>query len=332
MPAKVLLTGADGFIGSHILSHLLETTEWHFVCPCSWRLRGDPRRIREVLQETDARRAHIFTHDLRVPFSEGDILDMGEIDYIVNCASASHVSTSIQDPVNFIRNNVDLAITIMELARKVQPSKLIHISTDEVYGAAGEGESFQEWAPVCPSNPYSASKASQEAIAMAYWRTYDTPLTITNTVNNFGERQDPEKFVAKLVHYIHRGMEIPIHAYSGLPCKRFYLYAKNHADAVRHILTNVENVSCTGHNKPVRFNVSSRDEFDNLEMAKLVSDIMGKKLFYRIEDAQIERKGHDGRYALDPSLIESSGWRPPYELQTSLERYVNWTVNNPRWL
>lgn len=333
-PSKtaVLLTGADGFIGSHILEHLLENTDWRIVCPCSWRRQGDPRRVREILAGRDAGRVLVFTHDLTVPFSDGDIRAMGDIDHIVNCASASHVTTSIQNPRDFIRNNVDLAVTVMELARIVRPGKLVQVSTDEVYGAAGDGMSFPEWAPTCPSNPYSASKAAQEAIAMAYWRTYDTPLTITNTVNNFGERQDPEKFVAKVVRHVHGGEEIPIHAYGGTPSRRFYLHARNHADAILHILRTVDNVACTGHNLPNRFNVSSSDEYDNLEMARMIAGIMGRELVYRIEDAHIERKGHDGRYALDTAKIEGTGWKQPIPLLPAMERYISWTLENPRWL
>lgn len=332
MPTKVLLTGADGFIGSHILSHLLEKTDWHLVCPCSWRRKGDPLRVREVIAGHDPGRVVVFTHDLRAPFSSGDIRGLGEVEHIVNCASASHVTTSIAEPEGFIRNNVDLAISVMELARTIRPAKVIQISTDEVYGAAGEGESFLEWAAICPSNPYSASKAAQEAIAMAYWRTYGIPLTITNTVNNFGERQDSEKFVAKAIRHLARGEELPIHAYNGVPCRRFYLYAGNHADAVLHILKNIDNTPCTGHNRPNRFNVSSRDELDNLEMAKLCATLMGASLIYRVEDAQIERRGHDGRYALSSDKIEGTGWRAPYGLVDSLEKYINWTLKNERWL
>lgn len=332
MPTKVLLTGADGFIGSHILSHILERTDWSLVCPCSWKRKGDPRRIREVLSEHDPQRVHVFTHDLRAPFSEGDIRDMGEVEHFVNCAAASHVTTSIVEPASFIRNNVDIAISVMELARIIKPRKVVQISTDEVYGAAGEGEFFSEWAATCPSNPYSASKAAQEAIAMSYWRTYGIPLTITNTVNNFGERQDPEKFVAKVIRKVYRREEIPIHAYDGVPCRRFYLYAGSHASAVLHILQNIDNTICTGHNLPNRFNVSSREEYDNLEMAELVAGIMGTPLLYRIEDAQIERRGHDGRYALSIDKIEGSGWVPPYGFAESMEKYVNWTIENKRWL
>lgn len=332
MATNVLLTGADGFIGAHILSHILENTDWGVVCPCSWRQKGEPRRMREVLGRLGAERVRVFTHDLRVPFCEHDILEFGEISHIVNCASASHVTTSIRNPVGFIRNNVDLAVTMMELSRVLSPRQFVQVSTDEVYGAAGEGESFAEWAPICPSNPYSASKAAQEAIAMAYWRTYDVPLTITNTVNNFGEMQDPEKFVAKIVRHVVRGEELPIHAYNGRICKRFYLYARNHADAILHILRDIPNTPCTGHNRPNRFNVSSRVEFDNLEIAELVAGIIGKPLKYRIEDAAIERKGHDGRYALEPSKIEGTGWVPPYEFLPALEKYIEWTLKNPRWL
>ncbi|MEX1061732.1 MAG: GDP-mannose 4,6-dehydratase, partial [Patescibacteria group bacterium] len=307
-------------------------TDWEIVCPCSWRRKGDPRRIREVTSHHDPSRTQIFTHGLTVPFCEGDIRSMGEIEHIVNCASASHVATSIVDPANFIRNNVNIAISVMELTRIIKPRKLVQISTDEVYGAAADGQSFPEWSPAVPSNPYSASKAAQEAIGISYWRTYDTPLTITNTVNNFGERQDPEKFVAKAIRHVFLKKELPIHAYGGVPSRRFYLHAENHASAVLHILRTIDNTPCTGHNLPNRFNVSSMDEYNNLEMAQIVAAIIGEDLIYRLEDAQIERKGHDGRYALAIEKLERTGWKAPYGFAESIQKYVTWTIDNKRWL
>jgi len=332
MSKIVFLTGASGFIGSHLLDYFLEKTDWKLICPCSWKHKGEPKRILQVLKHHDETRVKIFTHDLVAPFTKMQIKEFGHIDYILNFASDSHVVRSIQSPGPFIRNNVDLIINVLELARIIKPEKLIVCSTDEVMGSAPEGVFFKEWSPVCPSNPYSSSKAAQEAIAMSYWRTYDIPLTITNTVNNFGEMQDPEKYIAKLIKQIYKGEKVDVHHYNGHVSKRFYLYVKNHADAALHILKNINNVVCDGYNLPNKFNISSEDELDNLQIAQLISNIVGKPLNYELVDAYIERRGHDGRYALDFSKIKNTGWEPPFKFTPSLDQTVKWTLEHPEWL
>ena len=332
---NVILSGASGFIGSHCLEYFLEKTDWNIICPCSWRHKGTPERIVELLKRHPEykNRVKIITHDLTVPFTDHTISTFGEVEYIINVASESHVYRSIEIPVPFIENNVDLVLTMLELARKVKPKMFLQVSTDEVYGSAPTGYRYKEWDAIVPSNPYSASKASQEAIAISYWRTYDVPLVITNTVNNFGETQDKEKYLSLLISKIAKGQKITVHGSKEFIGGRYYLYVKNHADAILHIINNIPVKFCEGEqDRPNRFNVTSDDEFDNLEVAKIVAEVMGKDLDYELVDVHAVRKGHDRRYALDSTKLRESGWNMPFPFKESLKSYIEWTLENQSWL
>ncbi|MEX2052792.1 MAG: GDP-mannose 4,6-dehydratase, partial [Candidatus Paceibacterota bacterium] len=233
----------------------------------------------------------------------------------------------------FIQNNVELIITMLELARRFQPKVFLQVSTDEVYGSAPLGTRYREWDTILPSNPYAASKAAQEAIAISYWRTYDVPLVITNTVNNFGENQDNEKYLSRLIKQIHTGETVTIHGNDQYIGGRYYLYVDNHADAIRHIIQNLPVKMCKGEqDRPLRFNVTSDDELDNREAAILVAELMGKELKYKLVDFHTERKGHDRRYALDGTKLKETGWVMPFGLKESLKKYIDWSLNNKRWL
>ena len=334
MSKTLLLSGASGFIGSHALEYYLDHTDWNIICPASWQHKGTPERISEVLTEADKERVTVITHDLTVPFTDTTIKRLGKIDYIVNFASDSHVDRSIEDPVPFIQNNVNIALTLLELARKVKPEVFVQISTDEVYGTAPDGTSYKEWSHILPSNPYAASKAAQEAIAISYWRTYGVPVVITNTTNNFGERQDTEKYIAMLIKKIANDEEVIVHGSEDYVGGRFYTYVKNHASAIKHIIDNklVEHYK-DGEDRmfPARYNVTSDDEVDNLAMAKMVAKLMDKELRYKLEDVHASRPGHDRRYALDNSKIKETGWKLEYPLEKTLKNYISWTLENPWW-
>jgi dTDP-glucose 4,6-dehydratase len=223
---RVLLTGIAGFIGSHVAEHIAATRpEWEVVGLASFRHRGDPLRI-----DSMPARYEIHHADLASPLSHRLIDRIGHIDVIINMASESHVDRSIEDPVPFVENNVSLALSMLEYARIVRPQLFVQISTDEVYGPAMDGELHREWSKILPSNPYSASKAAQEAIAFSYWRTYGVPVLITNTMNNFGERQDREKMIPMCISRIATGKTVTIHGSPGNIGSRFYLHARNHAD------------------------------------------------------------------------------------------------------
>lgn len=330
-----ILTGASGFIGSHTLEYFLKNTDWNFICPVSFGHKGTPERITEIFDRTPEfrDRVRVVIHDLTVPFTEHTLSTFPQIDYIINVASDSHVYRSIEEPAPFIRNNVNLMLTMLELARIVKPKVFFQVSTDEVYGSAPIGTLYKEWGVILPSNPYAASKAAQEALAISYWRTYNVPLVITNTVNNFGENQDSEKYLSKLIKQIHNDETVTIHGNDDFIGGRFYIYVDNHADAILHIIKNVPiKVYKDEQDRPLRFNVTSEDELDNREVALLVAELMGKELKYKLVDFHSERPGHDRRYALDGSALKETGWDMPFKFKDSLKQYIQWSIDNTQWI
>lgn len=331
MSKHILLTGAAGFVGSHVLSHILKNTDHTVTCICSWRHHGEPYRILDDKNyQNHKSRVKIITHDLTAPITKRTKKDIGKVDIILNIASDSHVDRSITDPVPFIKNNVDLCLNMLEYAREVKPELFLQFSTDEVYGQAPLGVDHKEWSPIIPSNPYSASKAAQEAIAISYWRTYGVPLIITNTMNVFGERQDKEKFVQLCIDKVLTGEKISIHAYPGAKRagSRFYIHARNVADAVMFIVNNVTPTLYPDHELPERFNVVGELEVDNLTMAQMIAELVGKPLNYELIDFHSSRPGHDCRYALDGKKLADIGWKPKISLKESLRKTVNFTLYN----
>jgi dTDP-glucose 4,6-dehydratase len=332
---RVLLTGASGFVGSHVLRHILANTDWEVVCLVSFRHRGITDRIRLAVTGYDDNfsRVKIIRHDLTAPISPVLSHEMGRIDYVLNVASESHVDRSITHPVPFIENNVSLICNMLEWARFSDIEKFLHVSTDEVYGPAPVGHAHREWMDqYFPSNPYSASKAAQESIAYSYWRTYGVPLIITNTMNIIGEMQDPEKFIPMTIKRALSGEMMAIHASpTGQIGSRFYLHARNQADALLHAL-NQPTPAYGQTQAPQKFHVVGEREVDNLEMAMMVAQYVGKPLNYELVDFHSSRPGHDLRYALNGSRIAGTGWKAPLSLEESLERTVKWTLENPEWL
>lgn len=332
MPKRLLLTGMAGFAGSHALDHVMQNTDWEVVGLCTFRHRGDPLRL--DIDSYDTARISVYHCDLQSDISHRLIDRIGPIDYIWNLAAESHVDRAIEEPRPFIENNVSLAITMLELARILKPAILLQISTDEVYGAAPLGVNFPEWSTILPSNPYSASKAAQEAIAISYWRTYDVPVVITNTMNMFGERQDTEKYIPQVISKIASGDTVTVHGREDNIGSRFYLHARNHADALLYITNNLSPIRySTGFNdRPDRYNVRGEREIDNLELAELIADIMDKPLKYELVDFHSVRPGHDRRYALDDKKLRTLGWKPPMDLYESLRKTISWTLENKEWL
>lgn len=324
---RVLLTGICGFVGSHIVEHIQANTDWEIEGLATFRHMGDSIR-------TDAFKPGVRMHtcDVASPISDRLIDRIGPVDFIINAASQSHVDRSIADPRPFIENNVGIAISMLEYARVVKPKVFIQVSTDEVYGPAPSGIDFSEWHTMLPSNPYSASKACQEMIAISYWRTYGVPLVITNTMNMFGERQDAEKFVPMVIKRIATGKLVDIHGSDDYIGSRSYLHARNHADALLHLLGREPTMFGPDSPVPDRFNVSGDQEMNNLEMAQAIARIVGRPLQWRFSDFHATRPGHDLRYALDGTKIADDGWRAPLGLGESLQRTVNWTLAHKEWM
>jgi dTDP-glucose 4,6-dehydratase len=331
---RVLLTGISGFIGSHTVEHILTKTDWHVVGIASYRHRGDPLRIFESTH-FDPSRVEMLYHDLRGPMNARLRAAIGSIDYVINMAAESHVDRSIVHPAPFIDNNVSVALNMLEWARQAKPRLFIQISTDEVYGPARPGITHAEWSSHLPSNPYAASKACQEDIAIAYWRTYGVPLIITNTMNNFGERQDAEKFIPSTLAKLMRGERVTIHGENGVPGSRFYLHARNHADALLELLALHEAAGPAMYpdlDRPARYNIVGEREVSNLEMAEMIAGIAGVTLDYEIVNFHSSRPGHDLRYGLDGTKLSLFGWKPPLSLDESLTRTIRWTMAHPSWL
>jgi dTDP-glucose 4,6-dehydratase len=324
---RILITGIGGFLGCHCVDHYLVNTDWEIVGIDSWAHKGVPERILDSEHyQNNKERVTIFTHDLTSPISQVLIDRIGHVDYILNLASLSHVDTSITDPVPFMRNNIDIVINMLEYAKVVKPEKFIQFSTDEVYGPMLNDYAHPEWDPILPSNPYSASKAAQEAIAISYWRTYSVPVIVTNTMNLIGEKQDGEKYLPKIVKNVKEGTSLTIHAQNGVAGSRFYLHCRNAADACMFIFNNVDLQMFPDFNEPVRLNIVGKTELNNLDLAKKVADIMGKELKYEFIDVHSVRPGHDPKYGLDGTKLRELGYEYPIDFDETLKRTIDWMM------
>ena len=345
---RVLLTGGGGFVGSHAIRHILANTDWEIVAPVTFTHKGLSDRIRLAMDEMSdaAHRVKVVRCDLAAPISVVTDAEFGPIDYVLNFASESHVDRSISHPGPFIQNNVALMTNLLDWARYASLKAFVQVSTDEVYGPAGPEQAHREWEDLhLPSNPYAASKAAQEDIAFAYWRTYDLPIVLTNTMNIIGETQDAEKFLPKIVATVLAGDEMVIHASAdGTPGSRFYLHARNQADGVLAAMDFALRADAngyhpsgeglrysTGAHRPHRFHIVGEREVDNLTLARQVAEIVGKPLKYDLTDFHSSRPGHDLRYALDGARMASIGWTPPVGFDESLYRTVQWMLANPEW-
>lgn len=333
---RVLLTGAAGFVGSHVLRHLLDQTDWTLVCPVTFRHRGVPARIASAVETNPEwwSRVDVVYCDLAAPIDPVTAARFGAIDYIANIASDSHVDRSIEAPASFIETNVRLMTNVLDYARQVRPRAVLQMSTDEVYGPAPDGYEHREWDTIAPSNPYSASKAAQEAIAFTYWRTYGVPVVITNTMNIIGEQQDPEKFIPKTMRALLSGEAPTVHVSpEGRPGSRFYLHARNLADAWLFLLQHHEPQAYGEHERPSRFHIVGEREVDNIEMVRLLAGHLGiGEPELNLVDFHSSRPGHDLRYGLDGSKLAALGWSPPVPLAESLEKTVKWTLWHPEWV
>jgi len=334
---KVLITGIGGSIGAHMLEQVMTHTYWDVVGIDSFRHKGDFDRITEVCADHDdwTYRLSILTHDLAAPLTDREVEKLGKVDYIINLASLSDVQAAIDDPVPFIRNNVDITLTTLELARVLKPKAFIQFSTDEVYGPAKSGHGHKEWETILPSNPYSASKAAQEAIAIAYWRSYNVPVIITNTMNNFGEMQQPNKFPVKVQKALQNDETVKIHvAHDGTIGTRFYIHSRNVAHAVLFILMQT---TPTLHqpgeiDRPDRYNIVGDKQLSNLELAEMIAKLMDKTLKYEFEPFHKKNPGHDLHYGLDGDKLRELGWRSPKSLEDSLKEVIEWQQAHEEWM
>jgi len=327
---RVLLTGAAGFIGSHVVEHILKNTDWEIIALVRLNYAGDLRRImeQEVMKDAGDRVKFIY-HDLKFALP---IDQIGKVDNIIHLAANSHVDRSITHPMEFAMDNVIGTVNMLEAARLIlkEDGKFINFLTDEVFGPAPDDYDYTEEDRWRPSNPYSASKAGQGAFGIAYFNTYKLPVITTYTMNVFGERQNPEKLVPKTMQKLINDEPMTIH------CKidddgnvseigqRHWLHARNAADAVLFILE---------HGVPgEHYNVVGDVELDNLEFCEKVAKLMGKELKVEYIDFHACRPGHDRRYALSGKKLKDMGWVPPAGFDESLDKMIKWTLKNKRWM
>ncbi len=341
----LFLTGASGFVGSAALQHVMENTSWEVVCPTTMRHHGNQTRLVE-LREKYGDRIRIVPCDLSMPFTAdlfGD--DLPTIDFIWNIASESHVDRSLVDPAGFILNNTALMVNVLEFAREVKPRIFLHMSTDEVFGPQYDLASpHKEGEPHAPSNPYSASKSAQEAIAYSYWRSFGVPLIMTNTMNLIGPRQHPEKFVPKVIRALTNGDPVTVHAVkngdeweSGSRC---WIGISDFADAwlwlTRTYDTILQSPRHAGHltyypdmpTEPHRFNIVGQ-RASNLEVALTIAEIIGVEGDFQMVDFHTSRPGHDMHYGLDGTKLSHFGWNPPMNLVDRLIETVHWYQDFP---
>lgn len=337
MHKKLLLTGIGGSIGIHTFAHIMHNTDWDVIGVDSFRHKGWSDRVKKMLEyhpEWESRLT-LVTHDLTAPFSEMTKKKMGEVNYIISMASLSDVEASIHNPVEFIRNNVDLTTNLLEYAREVKPEVFIQFSTDEVYGpTVTRDDVYREWSPIVPSNPYAASKACQEAIAIAYWRTYNVPVIITNTMNNFGEMQQSSKFPVMIQKWLMNDQKIKVHGDPKDIGSRSYIHSRNASDALVYIIKNLPphmHESNTA-DKPDRYNIAGDRQLDNLELVHVIAKLMGKEADVEMVDHHTTRPGHDKHYGLTRDKLEKLGWKPPVSFEDSLKNTIEWQTNNPEWL
>jgi dTDP-glucose 4,6-dehydratase len=342
MSKQVLITGGAGFIAHHIIKRILTTTDWNVVSLDRLDCSGNLNRLADMLQDIDVdqrRRLRIVWHDLKAEVNSMIASDIGPIDYILHLAAGSHVDRSITYPMEFVMDNTVGTVNLLEYARKYLPSleRFVYFSTDEIFGVAPPGVSYKEYDRYNSTNPYSASKAAAEEFCVAYENTYKMPIMITHTMNVFGERQHPEKFIPMCIQRARDGEKIYIHSdptktHAGT---RMYIHAGDVADGLMFILSlpsTYKHQNDYGNAHCPKFNLVGTEEIDNLSLAKMIAAAVGKDLVYEMVDFHSSRPGHDLRYALDGGLLKSLGWQPKVKLSQRIQGMVEWTLKNDRWL
>jgi dTDP-glucose 4,6-dehydratase len=311
---KLLVTGGSGFIGSNFIRYLLTTyPDDRVVNLDKLTYAGNPANLADL------------ERDPRYSFVHGDVCDPTVVrdngrgvDAIVNFAAESHVDRSLMEPDAFLKTDVFGVFTLLEAVRELKIPRFLHISTDEVYGSVERGSS-RESDPVRPSNPYSASKAGGDLLALAYWHTHRVPVLITRSSNNFGPYQYPEKV-------------IPLFVTNALDDKSLPLYGDGRN--VRDWLYVLDN--CAGIDLVLRkgsegevYNIGGGHEVENVVLTRQILQLTGKPetLIQPVKD----RPGHDRRYSVDSKKVRQLGWTPRHRFGDALRATVEWYRMHESW-
>ncbi|HEV8472396.1 MAG TPA: dTDP-glucose 4,6-dehydratase [Methylomirabilota bacterium] len=311
---KLLVTGGAGFIGSNFIRHVLDQhPDDTIVNLDKLTYAGNPANLADVAR------------DRRYAFVQGDICDgklvrdaARGVDAVVNFAACSHVDRSLVEPEEFLRTDVFGVFTLLEAVRELRVPRLLHISTDEVYGSVPRGSS-RESDPVRPSNPYSASKAGGDLLALSYWHTHGVPVVITRSSNNFGPYQYPEKVVPLFITNALDDQPLPL--YGDGRNVRDWLYVLDNCAAIDLVLRH-------GQEGEV-YNIGGGHEVENVVLTREILRLTGKpdSLIRPVTD----RPGHDRRYSVDSTKTGQLGWAPRVPFATALETTVRWYREHEAW-
>jgi dTDP-glucose 4,6-dehydratase len=313
---NLLITGGAGFIGSNFVHHILETyPDYQVVVFDKLTYAGNLDNLKDVRE------------DARFVFVQGDICDAEAVertmeqhqtDTVVNFAADTHVDRSLMDPGTFIQTDVYGTYVLLEAAKKLGVERYHQISTDEVYGEVLEGRSTEE-DQLHTRSPYSASKAGGDLMCLAYFTSFDVPITITRGSNNIGPYQYPEKVVPLFI--TNAIDDIPLPLYGDGSQMRDYQYVRDHCEGIDVVLHR-------GQAGQI-YNLGTGVETRNIDMARLILRLLDKtdNLIQPVTD----RPGHDRRYALNCSKIEGLGWRSRHSFEEAIEETVSWYLNNQWW-
>lgn len=311
---KILVTGGAGFIGSNFVRHLLAThPDDHVVNLDKLTYAGNPANLADVADSP------------RYTFVQGDVCDAGlvrdvarGVDAVVNMAAETHVDRSLLEPDAFLRTDVFGVFTLLEAVRDLGIPRLLHVSTDEVYGSVPTGSS-RESDPLRPSNPYSASKAGGDLLALAYFQTHRTPVVITRSSNNFGPNQYPEKVIPLFITNALDDAPLPL--YGDGRNVRDWLFVRDNCAAIDTVLRR-------GRDGEI-YNIGGGTEVENIDLTHQILRLTGKPetLIRPVKD----RPGHDRRYSLDSSKVSELGWRPRHSFGAALAETVRWYREHEPW-
>jgi len=339
MQRTVLVTGGCGFIGVNFVRLLLGGRDrWRVVNLDKLTYAGNLASLADV---ADSPGYHFVKGDICDQDLVGALFDRYRFDTVVHFAAESHVDRSIAGPAEFIRTNIFGTYTLLDAARKhwieagppgrADSCRFLHVSTDEVFGSLGDTGYFTESTRYDPRSPYSASKASSDHLARAYYHTYGLPVLITNCSNNYGPYQFPEKLIPLIINNGLHGRDLPVYGDGGNV--RDWLYVLDHCEAILRVVEQ---------GRPGEsYNIGGRNEKKNLEVVGLLCDILDRQagllpsglprrsLITFVRD----RPGHDRRYAIDAGKIaEELGWSPKVTFEQGMEQTVDWYLTNRAWL
>jgi len=339
MSKTILITGGAGFIAHHLVDKVMRETDWRIVTLDRLDYSGNLNRLHEVAMqypESERKRIRVVHHDLKAEINPQIRSMIGKVDLIAHLAAGSHVDRSIDYPMEFVLDNVVGTTNLLDYARNLDSLDLFaYFSTDEVFGPAPDNVKYKENDRYNSTNPYSASKAGAEELVVAYENCYKMPAIITHTMNVFGERQHPEKYIPMCIKRARDNEKITVHSNPEMTKagSRHYIHAADVADALMFLynsdLSKLE--PDYGNAKCQKFNIVGAEELDNLELAQFIADTQGKPLNYEMVNFHSSRPGHDLRYALDGSKMSNMGWNPQ-PVKDRLAQVIEWTLENDRWL